>query len=153
MYKWSIYTCHKLLIVLWHLDVFCNILMWKMSNWICFLTKSNTNLFLLPFLCLIYIPISIGHMSTSSCNLLEIDKFFYKYVIINQCVFIYLSWHLLCHAIRSVICLYLQISRSTRLMTTFCIFIAYINRGDDWMFFLMINYEKINVTMQLYSVC
>jgi hypothetical protein len=38
-----------------------------------------------------------------------------------------LPWHLLGHAIMSVICFDLQFSRSTRTMTSFCIFIAYIN--------------------------
>jgi hypothetical protein len=37
------------------------------------------------------------------------------------------SWHLLGHAIKSVTCFDLQFSRSTRPMTSFCIFIAYIN--------------------------
>ena len=43
--------------------------------------------------------------------------------------FIYLHilpWHLLGHAIMSVICFDLQFSHSTRPMTSFCIFIAYI---------------------------
>jgi hypothetical protein len=38
-----------------------------------------------------------------------------------------LPWHLLGHAIMSVVCFDLQFSRSTRPMTSFCIFIAYIN--------------------------
>jgi hypothetical protein len=38
-----------------------------------------------------------------------------------------LPWHLLGHAKMSVICFDLQFSRSTRPMTSFCIFIAYIN--------------------------
>ena len=38
-----------------------------------------------------------------------------------------LSWHLLGQAIMSVICFDLQFSRSTRPMSSFCIFIAYIN--------------------------
>jgi hypothetical protein len=38
-----------------------------------------------------------------------------------------LPWHLLGHVIMSVICFDLQFSRSTRQMTSFCIFIAYIN--------------------------
>ena len=38
-----------------------------------------------------------------------------------------LPWHLLGHAVMSVICFDLQFSRSTRPMTSFCIFIAYIN--------------------------
>ena len=38
-----------------------------------------------------------------------------------------------CHAIRSVICFDLQFSRSTRQMTSFCIFIAYIkHRGNSF---------------------
>jgi hypothetical protein len=37
------------------------------------------------------------------------------------------SWHLLGHAIKSVTCFDLQFSHSTRPMTSFCIFIAYIN--------------------------
>ena len=42
--------------------------------------------------------------------------------------FIYiLPWHLLGHAIMPVICFDLQFSHSTRPMTSFCIFIAYIN--------------------------
>jgi hypothetical protein len=36
-------------------------------------------------------------------------------------------WHLLGHAIKSFTCFDLQFSRSTRPMTSFCIFIAYIN--------------------------
>jgi hypothetical protein len=35
--------------------------------------------------------------------------------------------HLLCHAIKSLICFDLHFSRSTRPMTSFCIFIAYKN--------------------------
>jgi hypothetical protein len=42
-----------------------------------------------------------------------------------------LPWHLLGHAIMSVICFDLQFSHSTRPMTSFCIFIAYINT-DSW---------------------
>jgi hypothetical protein len=38
-----------------------------------------------------------------------------------------LPWHLLGHAIKSITCFDLQFSRSTRPMTSFCIFIAYIN--------------------------
>ena len=38
-----------------------------------------------------------------------------------------LPWHLLGHAIMLVICFDLQFSRRTRPMTSFCIFIAYIN--------------------------
>jgi hypothetical protein len=42
-------------------------------------------------------------------------------------------WHLLGHAIMSVICFDLQFSRSTRPMTSFCIVIAYINtRGNTF---------------------
>ena len=37
------------------------------------------------------------------------------------------SWHLLGHAIKSVICFDLLFSRSTRPMTLFCIFITYID--------------------------
>ena len=37
------------------------------------------------------------------------------------------SWHLLRHAIKSVTCFDLQFWRNTRPMTSFCIFIAYIN--------------------------
>ena len=37
------------------------------------------------------------------------------------------SWHLLSHAIKSVICFDLPFSRSTRPMTSFCIFITYID--------------------------
>jgi hypothetical protein len=44
----------------------------------------------------------------------------------NFCSYI-LQWHLLGHAKMSVICFDLQFSRSTRPMTSFCIFIAYIN--------------------------
>jgi hypothetical protein len=52
------------------------------------------------------------------------------------------SWHLLGHAIKSVICFDLQFSRCTRPMTSFCIFIAYINTEgilysfDDWSWLL-----------------
>jgi hypothetical protein len=42
----------------------------------------------------------------------------------NICI---LPWHLLGHAIMSVICFDLQFSCSTRPMTSFCIFIADIN--------------------------
>jgi hypothetical protein len=38
-----------------------------------------------------------------------------------------LPWHLLGHAIKSVTCFDLQFSCSTRPMTSFCIFLAYIN--------------------------
>jgi hypothetical protein len=41
--------------------------------------------------------------------------------------FYIVSWHLLGHAIKSVTCFDLQFSRSTRPMTSFCIFIAYMN--------------------------
>ena len=37
------------------------------------------------------------------------------------------TWHLLGHAIKSVTCFDLQVWRSTRPMTSFCILIAYIN--------------------------
>jgi hypothetical protein len=37
-----------------------------------------------------------------------------------------------CHAIKSVICFDLQFSRCMRPMTSFCIFIAYINRGNSF---------------------
>ena len=43
-----------------------------------------------------------------------------------------LPWHLLGHAIMSVICFDLQFSRSTRPMTSFCIFIAYKNTGNTF---------------------
>jgi hypothetical protein len=43
------------------------------------------------------------------------------------------SWHLLGHAIKSVICLDLQISRSTSPLTSFCIFIAlHTHRGNSF---------------------
>ena len=47
----------------------------------------------------------------------------YKYNLNKYIV----SWHLLGHAIKSVTCFDLQFSRSTRPMTSFCIFLAYIN--------------------------
>ena len=43
-------------------------------------------------------------------------------------IYIYiLPWHLLGHAIKSVTCFDLQFSHSTRLMTSLCIFTAYIS--------------------------
>ena len=42
------------------------------------------------------------------------------------------SWLLLGHAIKSVTCFDLQFWRSTRTMTSFCIFIAYINTGNSF---------------------
>ena len=42
------------------------------------------------------------------------------------------TWHLLGHAIKSVTCFDLQFWRSTRPMTSFCIFIAYINAGNSF---------------------
>ena len=45
----------------------------------------------------------------------------------NQTISNILTWHLLGHAIKSVTCFDLQFSRSTRPMTSFRIFIAYIN--------------------------
>jgi hypothetical protein len=42
------------------------------------------------------------------------------------------SWHLLDHATKSVSCFNLQFWRSTRPMTSFCIFIAYINTGNSF---------------------
>jgi hypothetical protein len=45
----------------------------------------------------------------------------------NQTISNILTWHLLGHAIKSVTCFDLQFSCSTRSMTSFCIFIAYIN--------------------------
>ena len=55
----------------------------------------------------------------------------YRYII---------SWHLLGHAIKSVTCFDLQFSRSTRPMTSFCIFIAYINT-EQREFFSTQNYK------------
>ena len=53
---------------------------------------------------------------------------FYNILIMFTWVFSsILPWHLLGHAIKSFTCFDLQCSRSTRSMTSFCIFIAYIN--------------------------
>ena len=43
------------------------------------------------------------------------------------------SWHLLGHAIKSVTCFDLPFSRSTRPMTSFCIFITYIRRRSRFL--------------------
>ena len=45
------------------------------------------------------------------------------------------SWHLLGHAIKSVICFDLPFSRISRPMTSFCIFITYINTGGNGWFY------------------
>ena len=69
------------------------------------------------------------------CNLWRHRQFitiFYQFLhirikIIHGSHMYILPWHLLGHAIKSVICFDLQFSHSTRPMTSFCIFIAYIN--------------------------
>jgi hypothetical protein len=45
------------------------------------------------------------------------------------------SWHMLGHAIKLVTCFDLQFWRSTRPMTSFCIFIAYINTEPEGILF------------------
>ena len=55
-------------------------------------------------------------------------------MVVRSLLYLYciLSWHLLGHTIKSVICFDLQFWRSTRPMTSFCIFIAYINTGNSF---------------------
>jgi hypothetical protein len=79
-----------------------------------------------------------AHKQVIVCYRLTIDCCYFKTTIYRQTVannyllrcgdiLCILTWHLLGHAIKSVTCFYLQFSRSTRPMTSFCIFIAYIN--------------------------
>jgi hypothetical protein len=52
------------------------------------------------------------------------------------------SWHLLGHAIKSVICFHLQFSCSTRPMMSFCIFIAYIH--TEGILYVLLGYSLMH---------
>ena len=101
--KWKVIVYFRKVFLLSKFKYFCFVTILEMS----LISRSCTN---------DHIIFNVGVPSLEARNIR----------LVNIILYI-LPWHLLGHAIKSVTCFDLQFSRSTRPMTSFCMFIAYIN--------------------------